>query len=167
MKKIIVLITILILTGCLPVPPRVIDKEYAEDKVAIIEEAIPLFEEYGVEDFETTRFDGIIYKEGIFGDSGCEYSECQKFTKEAKEVFKEIEDALNGSEVTGLDYMIYENGKLKIGYFEFPSHNYFDIFRYIYEKDHARKAPTNPYCAGQYYTLPINDNWYFECEDWN
>lgn len=167
MKKIILLLLLTFLTGCNPLSPRVIEKADSLEKVKIIENSFPLLEEYEIRSLSTKKFKGIVYNNGAYGDSNCNYANCQEFTEESKNIFNKVTDLLEGSEVTGFFNLSYENGKLKRGYFDFPSYNFNDRFRYIYKPNNNTKDSKHPYCAGELWWMKINDDWYFECEDWN
>lgn len=148
-------------------------------RVSIIEDAFPVLEKHQVTSYEVRRnckriVIGDYENSTYYADKSCPHSpdDAKDFDQNATQIYREIKNSLRGSRVNYFFNLLYEDGKLRKGYFNYQNFNFWDYHfllrtRYVYQPGHHFKSYKKPACLGELDEQKINDDWYFECEDWN
>lgn len=139
------------------------------EKTNKIEKVFSILEENKVEsymDFDWCK--ALIYNKGTYAESSCKnYLNPKNLDDDAKKIFNDIRTGLNGTNVVGIVNPEYKNGKIIYGEFSFRTLHPFDRVRYVYKPNHKITSTQQPKCTGELDYMDLNQNWTFECEDWN
>jgi hypothetical protein len=163
MKKHFLFLILFLLTGCQTSTSGHLEKTIKIEKI------FPILEENKVEGYRDLDWcKAIVYNKGTYAEPSCKnYLNPENFDDDAKKLFNDIHVGLDGTNVIGIVNPAYENGKIIHGTFDFHTLNPFDRVRYVYKLNHKITSTQPPKCIGELDYMDLNQNWIFECEDWN
>ncbi|NIA02237.1 MAG: hypothetical protein GWP15_02535 [Nitrospirae bacterium] len=91
-----------------------------------------------------------------------------EFDKSAQTIHDEISSKLKGTAIYKVYNISYkEDGEISLAILEFEDANPYIISSIIYNPNHRIKNMGIPACEGEMEHLKLDDNWYYECLDWN
>lgn len=162
-KTILILLVLVTITGCVD---NIDDASQETEKIT---KSFVLLEKHQVKSFKkTSSCNVLIFQKGAYVDRGCRgYTNTRDFDEQSLEIFDSISTYFADTKVREIYNLVYEDGKLVYGNFELISDNYPDRHRYVYQPGHSVKSLSLPKCLGELDSMKIDDNWFFECEEWN